>query len=187
MLFNSYNFLFIFLPIFFSSIYLLKENLSRQKTFILVIIFSLIFYSLDNYNFTFLLLSSVIINFFSSKKIDKTLNINKKKFFLFLIILFNLIILLYFKYFNFFIDNINKLSSTEFKFVNLSLPLAISFFTFQQITYLVDTYNKGVQQHTFLQYFLFVSFFPQLIAGPIVQYKNMMPQFQNLKKPLYKL
>ncbi len=179
MLFNSYNFLFIFLPIFFSSIYLLKENLSRHKIFILVIIFSLIFYSLDNYNFTFLLLSSIIINFFSSKKIDKTLNKNKKKFFLFLIILFNLIILLYFKYFNFFIDNINKLSSTEFKFVNLSLPLAISFFTFQQISFQVDNFRTSKTKN-FISYLLYVSFFPQLIAGPIIRYNHFIKEiFKN--------
>lgn len=175
MLFNSYNFLFIFLPIFFSLIFLLKENLSRKKTCILVIIFSLIFYSFDNYNFTFLLLFSVIINFFLSKKIDKILNRNKKKIFLFLIILFNLIILFYFKYTNFFIDNINKLSSTEFKFANLSLPLAISFFTFQQISFQVDNFRKS-RTKNFISYLLYISFFFQLIAGPIIRYKHFLKE-----------
>jgi len=89
----------------------------------------------------------------------------------------NLALLGYFKYMDFFIDNINLLSDSNIPTLDLALPLAISFFTFQQISYLVDSYRQETQEYDFLNYSLFVTFFPQLIAGPIVHHKEMMPQF----------
>ena len=91
----------------------------------------------------------------------------------------NLIILGYFKYANFFLENINILTGNNFTLTKIILPLGISFFTFQQITFLVDTYLKKVENFNITKYFLFVTFFPQLIAGPIVHHKEMMPQFEN--------
>ena len=95
----------------------------------------------------------------------------------------NIALLGYFKYSDFFIDNINYFTSSNIPTLHLALPLAISFFTFQQISYLVDSYNKEIKQkqHNFLNYSLFVTFFPQLIAGLIVHHKEMMPQFANIK------
>lgn len=87
----------------------------------------------------------------------------------------------YFKYADFFILNANFIFGSEFEFLKLTLPLAISFFTFQQIAYLVDSYKGETKEYDFLSYALFVSFFPQLIAGPIVHHKEMMPQFAKLK------
>lgn len=89
----------------------------------------------------------------------------------------NLSLLGYFKYADFFIGNINYLSGSSVELLNLALPLAISFFTFQQIAYLVDSYREETAEYDFLNYALFVTFFPQLIAGPIVHHKEMMPQF----------
>jgi D-alanyl-lipoteichoic acid acyltransferase DltB (MBOAT superfamily) len=92
-------------------------------------------------------------------------------------IMANLSLLGYFKYADFFIENINLLSSNPIGLLHLALPLAISFFTFQQIAYLVDSYRQETKEYDFLNYALFVTFFPQLIAGPIVHHGEMMPQF----------
>jgi D-alanyl-lipoteichoic acid acyltransferase DltB (MBOAT superfamily) len=92
----------------------------------------------------------------------------------------NLALLGYFKYSNFLIENINYLAGSSIVLSDLALPLAISFFTFQQIAYLVDCYKKEAGEYDFLNYALFVTFFPQLIAGPIVHHKEMMPQFSNV-------
>ena len=93
----------------------------------------------------------------------------------------NIILLAYFKYMDFFIENINLASGSEFDLLHLALPLAISFFTFQQIAYLVDSYRQETKEYDFLNYSLFVTFFPQLIAGPIVHHSEMMPQFAKAK------
>lgn len=96
-------------------------------------------------------------------------------------ILFNLLLLGYFKYYDFFIENINFIFSADFNLLHLTLPLAISFFTFQQIAYLIDSYRLETKEYSFVNYLIFVLFFPQLIAGPIVHHKEMMPQFSHLK------
>ena len=96
----------------------------------------------------------------------------------------NLGLLGYFKYADFFLQNVSLAFGAEFPLLNLALPLAISFFTFQQIAYLVDSYRMGTMEYDFLNYSLFVSFFPQLIAGPIVHHQEMMPQFMRLKNSL---
>ena len=93
----------------------------------------------------------------------------------------NLALLGYFKYADFFIMNVNRTAGTDIPLLELALPLAISFYTFQQIAYLVDSYRKETQEYDFLNYAVFVTFFPQLIAGPIVHHKEMMPQFAKLK------
>ena len=89
----------------------------------------------------------------------------------------NLLMLAYFKYANFFVENIADLTGTSYNLQEIILPLAISFFTFQQIAYLVDAYKGKIKECTFLHYCLFVTFFPQLIAGPIVHHKEILPQF----------
>lgn len=96
-------------------------------------------------------------------------------------ILANIGLLAYFKYTDFLIENINLATNSNIELLNLALPLAISFFTFQQIAYLVDSYRKETKEFDFLNYSLFVTFFPQLIAGPIVHHKEMMPQFDNIR------
>jgi len=95
-------------------------------------------------------------------------------------VLFNLLLLSYFKYFDFFLANINVVFEQNFPMLDLLLPLAISFFTFQQIAYLVDSYRLETREYDFLNYCLFVTFFPQLIAGPIVHHSQMMPQFDSV-------
>lgn len=98
---------------------------------------------------------------------------------LYLGVALNLCLLGYFKYVDFFIGNINGLFATEISPLHIALPLAISFFTFQQIAYLVDSYRGETKEYNITNYMLFVTFFPQLIAGPIVHHKEMMPQFSS--------
>ena len=96
-------------------------------------------------------------------------------------IITNILLLGYFKYSDFFISNTNILFNTDYNLLYLALPLAISFFTFQQIAYITDSYKGRISEYNFMNYALFVTFFPQLIAGPIVHHREMMPQFDALK------
>jgi D-alanyl-lipoteichoic acid acyltransferase DltB (MBOAT superfamily) len=100
-------------------------------------------------------------------------------------IIFNLGLLGYFKYADFFINNVNAIFTSNINLLHLVLPLAISFFTFQQIAYLVDSYKEGTKEYDFINYAIFVTFFPQLIAGPIVHHKEMMPQFETIRNKLF--
>ena len=175
MLFNSYEFIFLFLPItFFVYFFLLRKKLVVcAKTFL--VFASLFFYSWWNPKYLPLILGSMFFNFIIGRKLSS----NPSKPLLIFGIIANVALLGYFKYADFFIENVNSLFGTNIDLLNLALPLAISFFTFQQIAYLVDSYRKETKEYSFLNYALFVTFFPQLIAGPIVHHKEMMPQFEN--------
>lgn len=116
---------------------------------------------------------------FDSNLINKLLS---KKFLFTIGIVFNLALLGYFKYYNFFLENINNMFNVNIKYIQVALPLGISFFTFQQVSYLVDSYKGELKKYKFLEYVLFVCFFPQLVAGPIVLSKEMIPQFKDDKK-----
>lgn len=177
MLFNSPQFIFFFLPIVFGTYFFLNSMAPLYVSRTWLASCSLFFYGWWNPHYLPLILLSITINFF----IGKYLIFHKKKFFLFVGIVFNLGLLGYFKYFDFFLTNINQLFSTKISLLELALPLAISFFTFQQLTYIVDCYNGKIENYNFINYTLFVTFFPHLIAGPIVHHKVMMPQFQNSK------
>lgn len=179
MLFNSYQYIFIFFPLtFFIYFYLNKKKLTEIANFFLVVS-SLFYYSWFNRTYFLLISFSITFNYFTVKLLYKYKN--KSKTILFTGILTNIIILCYFKYYNFLIENINFLLKNEIIVINSQLPLAISFFTFQQIAYLVDSYRGETQNHKFINYSLFVSFFPKLISGPIVNHKEIMGQFENIK------
>lgn len=140
----------------------------------ILIIASAVFYITWSWKFFLLLLGSATTNFFIGRKLLST---ERNPFILLLGVLFNVSLLGYFKYFNFFIDNCNWLLGTHFQFAKIVLPLGISFYTFQQIAYIVDAYKHEIQPCGFFTYILFVIYFPQLVAGPIVHYQEMMPQF----------
>jgi len=179
MLFNSFEFLFVFLPIvFFLYFYLNKKRLTIASKSVLVA-GSLFFYSWWNILYLPLILSSILVNYVIGSLLSRNNDNNKfsKKSFLFFGVVFNLLLLGYFKYSDFLIENINSVFNANLSLLYLTLPLAISFFTFQQIAYLVDSYRNKTKEHDFLNYIVFVTFFPQLIAGPIVHHKEMMPQF----------
>ena len=136
---------------------------------------SLIYYAWWNPLFAFLPLASAIFNFLCGKKISRS---EKPKRWIFSGIILNLLLLAYFKYAIFFIENLNLIVASPYEFPEIILPIGISFFTFQQITYLADLGKGDDPNYSFSDYLLFVTFFPQLIAGPIVHHKEMMPQFQ---------
>ncbi|MEA2029108.1 MAG: MBOAT family protein [Campylobacterota bacterium] len=178
MLFNSYEFIFLFLPVVFFTYYFLlsKRLVVGAKGFL--VFSSLFFYSWWNIAYLPLILSSMLFNYIVGSSLNgakEHIKIGKKQL-LSIGIIANLGLLGYFKYADFFISNLNALGAS-IGLLELALPLAISFFTFQQIAYLVDSYRGETNEYDFLNYALFVTFFPQLIAGPIVHHKEMMPQF----------
>lgn len=179
MLFNSYEYIFAFLPLtFFIYFFLLSKRLVVGAKGFLVFA-SLFFYSWWNIAYLPIILSSMLFNYIVGNSLNDNfgkVKINKKTL-LTAGIIVNLSMLGYFKYADFFIENFNFAFDGSMPLLHLALPLAISFFTFQQIAYLVDSYRAETKEYDFLNYALFVTFFPQLIAGPIVHHKQMMPQF----------
>jgi len=186
MLFNSHEFIFLFLPIsFLVYFYLNKKRLVEIGKGWLVFS-SLFFYSWWDINYLPLILGSILFNYIIGRLLFRDSNSAKisstpRGVILFFGIVINLSLLAYFKYVDFFIQNINYTFNAEINIMNLTLPLAISFFTFQQITYLVDSFRREIKVSDFLSYAVFVTFFPQLIAGPIVHHREMMPQFSNIR------
>ena len=183
MLFNSYEFIFLFLPItFFIYFYLNKKRLTEVSKGFLVLS-SLFFYSWWNISYLPLILVSMVFNYGIGASLTKDKEHKKvsKKKLLTIGVIANVGLLGYFKYSDFFISNVNFLVGSDIPLLNLALPLAISFFTFQQIAYLVDSYKGETKEYDFLNYVVFVTFFPQLIAGPIVHHKEMMHQFENVR------
>jgi len=179
MLFNSYEFIFFFLPLsFFLYFLLLKYRFVLGAKGFLVFA-SLFFYSWWNISYLPLILVSMLFNYIVGNTLNENLKWirSHKKGILVFGIFCNLALLGYFKYADFFLENLNLIAGTSIGLLHLALPLAISFFTFQQIAYLVDSYRGETAEYDFLNYALFVTFFPQLIAGPIVHHKEMMPQF----------
>jgi len=140
--------------------------------------FSLWFYGYFNIRYLCIMIFSILLNYGAYQLMMR----NKKKFILFAGVSANLLLLFYFKYFDFFIENINTVFGSSIALRNIVLPLGISFFTFQQISFLADTYRGELKNCNFVDYALFVSFFPQLIAGPIVTHDEMLPQFERIGK-----
>ena len=184
MLFNSYEFIFLFLPItFFIYFYLNKKRLTEASKGFLVFA-SLFFYSWWNIAYLPLILISMLFNYVVGNQLSRYEQKKKccsKKSLLTFGIIANLGLLGYFKYSDFFIENYNTVFDTDVSLLHLALPLAISFYTFQQIAYLVDSYRSETKEYDFLNYAVFVTFFPQLIAGPIVHHAEMMPQFARVR------
>lgn len=180
MLFNSYEFIFIFLPIVLVGFHFIGKYCRHRIAIAWLVGSSLFFYGWWNPAYLVLLLFSIVFNYSFGTAINNIGNEKiSKKIVLIIGIIINLGILGYFKYANFFIDNLNAFTDTNVFLNEIILPLGISFFTFQQITYLVDSFYNETKEYNFLHYCLFVTFFPQLIAGPIVHHKEMLPQYRN--------
>jgi len=179
MLFNSPQFIFLFLPVVVLLYYALTTSRARLLPKLWLVAASLFFYAWWNPVYLPILVISVLVNFYYGRALSKKkLNRHYKKLFLATGVGLNLVLLGYYKYADFFISNVNLLAGSHLQPLNLVLPLAISFFTFQQIAYLVDSYKDNTHEYNLLNYSLFVTFFPQLIAGPIVHHREMMPQFE---------
>ena len=164
MLFSSITFIYYFLPILII-IYFITKN--KYKNLILLI-FSLLFYFLGEPKYIVILLLSCLINYYLSKLMYKS---NKPKIYLLILILYNVIQLLIFKYTDFFISNLNNIINTSIPFTYIVMPIGISFFTFQTLAYVIDVYNKKHKPaNSLIDFMTYVSLFPQLVAGPIVRY-----------------
>lgn len=179
MLFNSYPFILAFLPatlIIF--LYLSREGKSHHIVTWLIFM-SCLFYAWWSLKYLILMLASILINYCLSVKIIKTRESNRSssKYFLWGGVAFNISLIVFFKYIDFIINCVNVFFRFQLNTLGITLPLAISFFTFQQIAFLVDAYQSKISAVDIKKYFLFIVFFPQLIAGPIVHYNDIVYQF----------
>lgn len=154
--------------------YRIAPHAPRRTANFLLVTASLVFYGYFEWRYIFLIIGSLCFNYFVSIGIAKS----RKKSLLVAGIATNLILLGFYKYMGFFLENLNLLFNSNMPIFQLALPLGISFFTFQQIAFLVDIYHRKADEADFSRYCLFVTFFPQLIAGPIVHHKEMIPQFK---------
>lgn len=178
MLFNSFEFIFVFLPVVLLAYFSLNRlNLHQWAKGVLVLA-SLYFYAFFNTSYLPIIVSSILVNYGVAVGMRKWDGVTKKVLFG-IGLLFNLGMLGYFKYTDFMIENVNALFNTSYTLKNILLPLGISFFTFQQLAFVVDTYKNKGRLPKFLDYCNFVTFFPQLIAGPIVLPEEMLPQFED--------
>ncbi|MFJ6210377.1 MBOAT family O-acyltransferase [Lysinibacillus sp. NPDC092081] len=177
MLFNSFEFIFLFLPITFIIYFSLNRFSNQQYAIYWLVLSSLFFYGYFKLTYLAIITISIVVNFALSRVISNTNSRSRKTYMIFGII-FNILILCYYKYTDFFIDNINSLFGTNLALLHLLLPLGLSFITFQQIAFIVDSYRDGTAHYKFGHYALFILFFPQLIAGPIVQHDEMLPQYE---------
>ncbi|MGB5717793.1 MAG: MBOAT family protein, partial [Gammaproteobacteria bacterium] len=177
MLFNSYIFIFGFLPIVLAGFFAIGARGHHRVAIAWLVGASLFFYGWWNPAYLGLILGSILFNYAAGVALGGHEQGFSRKWLLALGVAGNLGLLGYFKYANFFVDNISLLSGADYHLGKIVLPLAISFFTFQQIAYLVDAYKGETREYNFLHYCLFVTFFPQLIAGPIVHHREMLPQF----------
>ena len=174
MLFSSITFLFYFLPILLIVYFVVPKKFKNLVLFI----FSLFFYFYGEPKYGFLLLISCIINYIMGSLIEK--HRKYAKVFLIITLVYNIGQLLYFKYLDFFIENVNNIFNTNIKFMYIVMPIGISFFTFQTISYVIDVYNKKVEaSKSFLNFATYVCLFPQLVAGPIVRYETISEELKN--------
>lgn len=177
MLFNSYIFIFAFLPLCLLGYYLLRGRYATLAK-VWLIAFSLWFYGYFNLYYLDIMIGSVMWNYLLNKLMGRYPV--KRKMIFTIGVLGNLGVLFYYKYFDFFLSNVNMIFKSDIPLKNILLPLGISFFTFQQISFLYDTYKGKMTGVGFIDYALFVTFFPQLIAGPIVTGEEMLPQFASV-------
>jgi alginate O-acetyltransferase complex protein AlgI len=185
MLFNSYEYFSVFLPLTVTIYFLLNRRRYTKAATAWLVLASLVFYSWWNVKYLALITSSILVNFGVGSALGKMgkdrPEDRARKSVLVLGILFNMLLLGYYKYADFFISNVNALTGLGLGVQKIILPLGISFFTFTQIAYLVDTYKNTAREYDFLNYSLFVTFFPHLLAGPIIHHKEMMPQFASVR------
>jgi alginate O-acetyltransferase complex protein AlgI len=178
-IFSSYEFIFAFLPVALGSFLLLSRFALFRLAMAATIFFSLFFYAWWNPSYVFLIVALMIFSYGVGRYIF--LDRPGRKFALIFGISVNLAVLAYFKYADFFVGTLNDLGGFGIPLPRVILPLAISFFTFQKIAFLSDVYSGKVSRLNILDYCLFVLFFPQLIAGPIVHYRELKPQFGQLR------
>lgn len=177
MLFNSFEYILFFLPTAVLVYFLLTSRGCSSAARLWLLGASLFFYSWWNLQYLPLILGSISFNFIATSMMSRKPRL--KRPILFLGLIFNIGLLAYFKYTHFLLTNVGAIIGTAQTFERIALPLAISFFTLQQIAFLVDSYEGSAKPGNFIDYATFVAFFPQLIAGPIVHHREVMPQFES--------
>lgn len=185
MLFNSYEFIFLFLPVCIGGYFVLNRLRLTVGANAWLLFASLVFYSWWDIKYLPLILGSILFNYtigglLAESEEQRKNIVSRKAIFVFGLVV-NILFLGYFKYMDFFIGNLNSIASTNIPLLRIVLPLGISFFTITQIAFLVDAYEGLVKEKNLLSYALFVTFFPHLLAGPILHHKEMMPQFDTLR------
>jgi len=180
LLFNSYLFIFLYLPVVLITFFGLAR-ISHSFAATWLALASIFFYGYWNSAYVILLMGSILCNYIFGLWISRITN-NKhstlKKNILIAGIFSNLVLLAYYKYTNFFVDSINSVTAYNWEISEIILPLGISFFTFTQIAFLIDTFQGKVKEYNFIHYILFVTYFPHLLAGPVLHHQEMMPQFR---------
>ena len=178
MLFNSYFFILVFLPVTLLVFFVLGKRGEKRPAISWLVAASLFFYGWWNPAYLGLIVASILFNYSVGTVLSNQQRwLATRKVALIVGIATNLAILAYYKYANFFLDSLNTAFGTGYGLSEIILPLGISFFTFTQIAFLVDAYRGEVREYNFLHYSLFVTYFPHLIAGPVLHHKEMMPQF----------
>lgn len=180
MIFSSYTFIFIFFPIVFTVYYLVQRFAGDKPAKAWLVLASLYFYAHGNIYFLPILAGTVVFNFFIIKMLGKYRDRPiLKNLLLVLAIIENLGLLFYFKYMNFFLENANRILGRDYVLLKIILPIGISFYTFQILSHVIDTYRGEGEDSTFLEFSLFVTFFPQLIVGPIIRHDDMIGQIRS--------
>lgn len=185
MLFNSYIFIFFFLPLCVAVYFLLYHLKMDKAPRMWLFGMSLWFYGYFNPSYVCIICGSILGNFLISRLLLREKARGRRrvgKVCMLFGVLANVALLFYFKYFDFFLENINAMFHMDLTLQHVLLPLGISFFTFQQVGFLVDTYREETKNYSFIDYALFVTFFPQLVAGPIVTHDEIICQFQDSSK-----
>ena len=177
MLFNSYEFIFLFLPVTLAVYFLAGRSGNTRLAFGWLLVASLFFYAYWHFANIAIIIVSVCFNYWLGRRVIQEAPASRRRLYTGLGIAANLALLGYFKYANFFVNNWNALGAPTIHLQRIVLPIAISFFTFQQIVFLVEAYRGKAGDYDFLHYALLVTFFPHLIAGPIVHYREMLTQF----------
>ncbi len=183
MLFNSYPFIWLFLPVALAGFFL-AARFRHEAAAAWLALCSLFFYGYWDVHYVPLLLLSITVNYQIGKQISNHIEkqaAQRAKMWLIIGLVFDLGLLAHYKYTNFFLDNWVTLTGSAIDFPNIILPLGISFFTFTQIAYLADCHKGIVKERNPVHYLLFITYFPHLIAGPILHHKQMMPQFAHAK------
>lgn len=187
MLFNSYLFIFAFLPVAVLGYMAVNLLSSRKLSLMWLVLVSIVFYGIWNPVSLLIIAPSIVLNYVVARWMQHAMRRNTEagdrlaNALVIAGLVFNLCFLGYFKYKNFFFDSLNELVGTQLVLAAVILPLGISFITFQKIAFLVDTRAGVIEKFDLFDFLVFVFFFPQLIAGPIVHYREMMPQFENIK------
>ena len=176
MLFSSMTFVFMFLPIVCSVYLLARKDLQNY----ILLIASILFYAWGEPRYLAIMFLTILVNYIGANYISRSKNQKHRKLLLMATIIVDLSFLFYFKYFNFVMDNINAVFNMDIKFIDVVMPIGISFYTFQAMSYVIDVYRKEVKaQRDIYKLALYITLFPQLVAGPIVKYHDISEQIDS--------